>query len=139
MHLLAGMGGRDEMFDADLNPSDRASERPGRPDRKDFFRIKLALHPEATADVGRDDAQIALRHAEHASEETPNEMRKLRGAVEDDPSVLPGRIGKDTTRLHRRGDIPVYAIGVLDDPVRRAESGRRIADALLAGMNDVGA
>ena len=62
--LVAAVKRGDQVLAAVLGPGDRASQLARQPDQDDVFGHERHLLAEAAADIRRDDAQIALRHAD---------------------------------------------------------------------------
>src|SRR6185295_2744145 len=75
--VLAAIGAGGEMLAAILGPAHRMTATHREPGKADFLRQQDALVPEATADVGRNDANSALLHAETFGEAAARDMRHL--------------------------------------------------------------
>ena len=65
------------MFAAILGPAHRMAATHRQPGKADFFRQQDALVPEAAPDVGRNDTDSALLHAEAFGEATARNVRHL--------------------------------------------------------------
>ena len=121
------MIGGDQVLAPVLGPGHRALELARQPHHHDVFAAERHFLAEAAADVGRDHAQIALRHAEHVGDGGAHEMRHLRGAGQRDAAAGGVIGGVRRARLHRRRVLPVRARLDGDDLVRavpdRVEAG----------------
>ena len=90
-----------ERFGARRGPFDRTTELARRPEHDRVLGIHLALHAEGAADIGHDDAQFRLRHAEDRRQDFAQLERGLRRAVERPAALfLPG---ERRARLDRVG------------------------------------
>ena len=64
-------------------PLERPVDPLRRPDQRGLFGIEIDLRAEAAADVGRDDAHLVLRQAEHEGRhQQPLDVRVLAGDIE---------------------------------------------------------
>ena len=79
--VLAAIGAGREMLAAVLDPAHRMAATHRQPRQADFFRQQDALVAEAAADVGRNDADLALLHAEAFGKAAAHDMRHLRAEV----------------------------------------------------------
>ena len=82
-----GVGGK--LLVPVLDPADRAVEADGEGGADEFFGQQDALVAEAAADVGRDDADLALVEAEAFGEAGLGDVRHLGGGG-DDQLLEPG-------------------------------------------------
>jgi hypothetical protein len=110
----------DQVFAPVLAPGERASIFARQPDQHDVFRGQRHFLSEAATDIGRDHAQVALRHAEQVGNGGASEMRHLGRASQCDAAG--GRIigGVAAARLHRRRVLAVRARVYADNCVRAA-------------------
>ena len=107
--LVARMKAGDQILAPVLGPSDHALEFSRQPHQHGIFGGERHFLPEAAADVGRDHAQVRLRHAEQVGDGGAREVRHLRGAGQCHAAgrgVIGGVAG---TRLHRRRVLAVRA------------------------------
>ncbi len=135
--LVARMEAGDQVFAPVLAPGERAFIFARQPDQHDVFRGQRHFLSEAAADIGRDHAQVALRHAEHVGNGGAGEMRHLRRAGQRDAAG--GRIvgGVAAARLHRRRVLAVRARVDRDDLVRAAPGGIETFALELAFEDDI--
>ena len=73
----AGIGAGDEMLAPVLDPAHRIARR-GEPGDANLLGVQHAFVAEAAADIGRDDAELALLEAEMAGKPGADDMRHLR-------------------------------------------------------------
>ena len=102
--LVARMRGGEEVLVPVLDPGKPAAQAPRQPHEHDVLREELHLLAEAAADIGRDDAQIGLRHAERVGEAGAQHVRHLHRAGERHPAarLVPGRVAAARLERHRR-------------------------------------
>ena len=93
--MIARLVVGNEALRARADPAHRPPQPPRRPGDDALFGVELALVAEAAADIGRDDAQRALRDAELLGDRAADVVRRLRGAVERQP------VGRRVDRRHR--------------------------------------
>ena len=118
--LVAAVKGGDQVLAPVLGPGHRTLELARQPHQHDVFGRERHLLAEAAADVGRDHAQIGLRHAEHVGDGGAHEMRHLRGAGQRHAAGRRIEGGVAGARLHRRRVLPVRARVEFDDFCRAA-------------------
>ena len=107
-----------------------ASEPPNlarRPDQEDVFRDQRHLLAEAAADIGGDDAELALRHAEAVGDAGAEHVRHLGRAGQRHPAGAPVEGGEAGARLERHGILPARRDVDLD---HRRRVGERLGEAL---------
>ena len=103
------------------------AEAPRRPDEEDVFRDQRHLLAEAAADIGRDDAKLALGHAEAIGDAGAEHVRHLGRAGERDAAGAAVEGGVAAARLERHGVLPARADVDLD---HRRGIGDRLGEAL---------
>ena len=100
--MLAAVGAGAQLLEAVLEPAHRPAELPRQAGADDLLGQQDALVAEAAADVGRDDAHLALVEAEAVGEAGLGDVRHL-GRGRDDHLLEP-RIpfGQHAPALERR-------------------------------------
>ena len=96
--VVAGMRRGQQVLVAVLDPAHREVEFEGQRGEDDLLRIEPRLRAEPAADIGRDDAQLAQRHAEDFADRDAHRMRRLGRGIDHDlvePVIA--------VRKHRRG------------------------------------
>src|SRR6266850_7012811 len=120
--VLAAVGTGGEMLASILGPTHRMTAPHRQPRQADFFRQQDSLMSKATADIRRNDTNLALLHAEAFGQTTARDMRHLRCGIEREliEAVIEGR--DDATPLERRHALPCgrYLARHLDRRVERA-------------------
>lgn len=113
--VVAGVAVARERFRAGRGPADRRRELARRPHQNRFFRI-VALHPEAAADVGSDDAERVLGNTERMrGDPAPHQVRRLRRRPQRRAAGERFVIGEVGARLDRvGGDAVVDEVEGLD-------------------------
>ena len=119
--MIARLVVGDEALRARSDPADRSPQPARRPGDDAFLGIELALVAETAADIGRDDAQRALRDAELLGDRAADVVRRLRRAIEREPVGHRVDRGDRGARLDRRADQPVVDEVDRDDMRRRLE------------------
>ena len=76
--VLAAIGAGGQMLAAILDPAHRMAAAHRQPRQADFLRQQDALVAEAAADIGRDDADLALLDAEAFGQAVAHDVRHLR-------------------------------------------------------------
>ena len=106
-----------------LRPLHRAAEPARERDGQQLLRVDVELRAEAAADVGRDDPQLRLVHAETGRGEDAQEVRHLGRRTQRHVARRAGH-GEHGPRLDRVRDQPRLAVRPRDDHV----GARRSAD-----------
>jgi hypothetical protein len=75
--VVAGEGRGADVLDAVLDPLDRLAEHDGRRDGAHIARVDADLVAEAAADVGADDAHLALGDARQQADHGAHHVRRL--------------------------------------------------------------
>ena len=125
--LVAAVERGREVLAPVLDPGQRAAELPRRPDEEDVFRDQRHLLAEAAADIRRDDAKVALGHAEAIGDAGAEHVRHLGRAGQRHPAGAPVEGGEAAARLERHGVLPARADVDLD---HRRGVGDRFGEAL---------
>jgi hypothetical protein len=81
--MLARMRGGDEVLTPVLDPANGATQLHADGRNCQLFGVEIVLDPETAANVRRHDTQAALGDAEGLSQDRPDNMGKLRRAVDD--------------------------------------------------------
>src|ERR1700756_4267980 len=123
------------MLAAVLYSTHRMTAAHRQPRKADFFRQQDTLVPKATADVGRNDPNSALLHAEAIGKTVARDVWHLGAGVEREVIEAGVEDRDDATPLEWRHALPSsrYLAGYLD---RRIES-RRDVDLKIGFEEDV--
>ncbi len=113
--VIARMRAGDEVLAPCLHPLHRPPEPHREQAQRDVLRIHDALHAEAAAHVGRDDAQLVLGQAERLRQRVTCEMRHLRARPEGQLPLGGVPVGDAAASLHRRRGLTVRSKRSLDD------------------------
>ncbi len=119
--LAAAVVGGDEVLRARFDPADRPPQLLRDRRRQQVLTVDADLGAEAAADLGRDDADHRLRHAELGGQVTPRPVRSLGRLPDGEPAGQ--RIGRDEggAPLHRQRDDALRADPLLDRVRRLVE------------------
>jgi hypothetical protein len=101
MRLVAVGGGGQQVLVTRLDPLDRPAEVPRHRRHQDLLGIDVALHAEATSDVGHDDAHVRLGQAKRGGDGSADGVRHLRRAPDRERRTADGRRGRDAARFDR--------------------------------------
>ena len=121
------VSGRRHVLGARLDPPERDAPQPGQRRNRDIFRIGAELHPEAAADLRRDDADLVLGHPERVRQPAAEHVRRLVTGPHHEPAGRGIGGGEDGARLHRdpRETLAVHAL--LDHAMGFREGGVGVA------------
>ena len=120
LDLAAAVRQRQHVFAARGGPHDRSLQALGQRRNHDLFRVHTGLAAEAPADEWGDHPDVALVHAERASQELVQQVWHLCGAVHDQSPVVVD-LGCGAVRLHRRHCDPLIDVAATHDHVGIAE------------------
>ena len=128
------MVGRHQMFLAVLDPLDRAAGSAARDRHQIVFRVELAAHPEAAADIERDQLDRRLGQRKRGGERALVEMGDLGRPPEPERSSA-REIADQPAGLQRQSGLAVGAEALAAPVGRGGEGGVRIAapDAVADG------
>ena len=134
--VLAAVGVGDQMLAPVGDPARRAAELHRVPAGDELLRLDIGLEPEPAADVGGDDADLALLQPEEEGKAGADQMRHLGRGV-DDQLVHP-RIpfGQDRAPLHRHHRLAAHA-ELAGHGMRRARLDRLHVAVGAGGQRDV--
>ena len=116
--LLAIVAHAREALAAALDPLDRPSEPVRRGRDQDLLGIDRSLRPEATADIGNDDAHLFDGQAERRGDHVAQGVRALGRRRDDQRAGASVAICEHAARLDRHGAEPGMAETLADDEVR---------------------
>ena len=142
LHLLddvAAVDGGEVSLRPLLGPLDGTSEPPCQREREQLLGVDVQLRAKAAADVGRDDAELRLGHADRGRCEQSQDVRDL-GRSPD--RRLAGRgigLHHDPSRLHRVRDQTRVVVALLDRRGRVRERCVDFSGLELPDVADVGA
>ena len=139
--VIAGKARGHEILGTALDPLDRLADQQRGRGCHDVARVDRHLVAEATADVGRDDADLLLGQTCHQRKQRAMRVRGLARQVD---RHLPGRlvvIGDCAAGLHRRRvDARVQRVeldddvGVLEHAIRRVGIARLPREDVVVGL-----
>ena len=102
-----------------------------------LFGVDVELGAEAAADLGRDDAQQILRHAENAGDQGAQQVRDLGGGIQGQRFLAGAPLGDHAARLHGGRDQALAGDALLDDDFGVAECLLGVAAFLVEREGDV--
>ncbi len=97
------------MFAAILDPFDRTIDEAGGERDQEIFRVELAAHAEATADIAFDQVDGGFRQTDLPGQHAARGERNLRGAVDGQMLFLAVPRADQAARFHGRRGV---ALGV---------------------------
>ena len=131
VHLVARVVEREQVLAPVLDPLHGPAE-PGRGDAdQHVFRVELAPHAEAAADMALEELQIVAPEAEHRGDGVAVVMRHLGGAVELDPPALAVVEPERAAGLDRHPAVPADGELDFENVVRIRERGIQVAVIFL--------
>jgi hypothetical protein len=135
--LIAIGRGREEVLAARLDPFHRAAEPPRDGGDDDFFRVRMPLDAEATADIRRQHANARLGQAQRARDGAADGVGYLRRRPHGEQAVGCRRMRDDAARLDRHAGDPRKVEHRFDHDIRLRETARDVADAAPRDARDV--
>jgi hypothetical protein len=113
--VVAGEGGGADVLDAVLDPLDRPAQHDGGGDGAHVARVDAHLVAEAAADVGADDAHLALGDARQQRHHGAHHVRRLAGDVGGQFAAHRVEAGHAAAGLQRAGMHARVVQVLLDD------------------------
>jgi hypothetical protein len=135
--MLPAIGVGGQVLAAILDPAHGMIDTQSQRRERDLFAAEHALVAEAAADVGRDDADVAVVEAQALAQPGLHRMGELRGGDDGEQPQTRIAIGEDAAPFHRQHAVARGADLARDRDVRRLGHLRHPAGVLGERDEDV--
>ena len=130
LDLPAAVRQRQHVFAARRRPHDGSLQPLGRRGDDHLLGVHAGLAAEPAADERGDDSDLVLVDAERAGQQVVQEVRHLRRAVDEQPTVVVDR-RRGAVRLHRRDGDSLVDVATADDRHRRRRTGLSLTGSVV--------
>ena len=137
VHVAAAVYGGLEVFAARLDPLHGFAEAHGHEAHQRLFRIHLKFGAKATADLGRNHAQMMLPNPEDSGHQAAQQVGDLGRGIEGEGPLAGTPVGHDAACLHRRGDQALADDALFHHDIGVAERLCDVAAILVIRERDV--